>query len=213
MSLLSAIQGYQQQFRERVPAETQETMKAATEALRQSGIEEAAVKVGDSLPDATFSNQLGQPVNLSALWQQGPLVLSFYRGGWCPYCNLELKALEAILPELKAAGASLVAITPELPDQSLSTAEKNALSFQVLSDPGADFAKALGLVFSLPEVLRPIYSGFGIDLEKHNGQGHFELPLAATLVVDTKGQVTWAFVDADYTKRAEPAAVLAALQG
>ena len=138
--------------------------------------------------------------------------MTFYRGGWCPYCNLELRAYQAVLPEIKAAGATLVAITPELDDASLSTSEKNELEFEVLTDANSDYARELGLVFTLPERLRPIYESFGINVEEHNGEGQFDLPLAATFVVDVDGSIARAFVDADYTLRAEPSDVVEVLR-
>jgi peroxiredoxin len=123
-----------------------------------------------------------------------------------------LRAYQAVLPEIKTAGATLVAITPELPDASLLTSEKNELEFEVLTDANSDYAREIGLVFTLPERLRPIYESFGVNVEKHNGEGQFDLPLAATFVVDVDGTIAAAFVDADYTLRAEPADVVKVLQ-
>ncbi|WP_432460211.1 peroxiredoxin-like family protein [Agarivorans sp. QJM3NY_25] len=211
MKLQNAIADYRAKFKENVPENIQLIMSQATQALNESGMTSRAPKQGEVLPEFELSNQLGQLRSLNQLLEQGPLVMTFYRGGWCPYCNLELKAYQAVLPELKKAGANLVAITPELPDQSLSTAEKNALEFEVLSDPGSNYAKRLGLVFSLPEELRTIYSGFGIDVEGHNGKGQFDLPLAATFVVTPDKAIVSAFVDADYTKRQEPSEIIALL--
>ena len=123
-----------------------------------------------------------------------------------------MRAYQAELANIQAAGASLVAITPELPDESLSTTEKNELGFAVLSDIDANYARELGLVFALAEELRPLYASFGIEIEKHNGADQFDLPLAATFVVTQDGKIASAFVDADYTKRQEPSEVLATLQ-
>ncbi|MEB3229941.1 MAG: peroxiredoxin-like family protein [Leptolyngbyaceae bacterium] len=128
------------------------------------------------------------------------------------YCNLELRAYQQVLPEIKALGATLVAITPETPDHSLTTTEKNELGFEVLSDVGNHVARQLGLVFTLPERLRPIYTSFGIDVAAHNGDQNFELPLAATYVINTDGTVVHAFVEADYTKRDDPEAVVKVLK-
>ena len=138
--------------------------------------------------------------------------MTFYRGGWCPYCNLELRAYQAVLPEIKAVGAVLVAITPELPDASLSTSEKNELEFEVLTDANSDYSREIGLVFTLPARLRPIYETFGINVEAHNGDGQFDLPLAATFIVDVDGSIASAFVNADYTVRAEPSDVVEVLR-
>lgn len=212
MSLQSDIDQYKSGFIEKVPEDIRGIMADATKALTESRIVEKSPKVGDQLKSFTLSNQLNEQISLESLLAKGPVVVTFYRGGWCPYCNLELAAYQQVLPEIEAAGATLVAITPELPDVSLSTAEKNALKFQVLSDVDAVYARELNLVFSLPEALRPIYLSFGIDIEKHNGPEQYGLPLAATYVVDQSGKITSAFVDADYTKRQEPVEVVAALK-
>lgn len=208
MSLQDQIAEYKAGFVQKAPQEVQALMKQATQNLAESGIVDKAPKVGEELPAFSLPNQNGDQVELADLLAQGPVVLTFYRGGWCPYCNLELKAYQDQLTNIKASNASLVAITPELPDASLSTAEKNALEFQVLTDEGANYARDLGLVFSLPEELRPIYLSFGIDVEQHNGNGQFDLPLAATFVIAQDGTIAGAFVDADYTARQEPAEVV-----
>lgn len=212
MTLATEIQDYQAQFRAKVPADVQGTMGKATQDLAHSGIIDRTLKVGDRIPAVTLPDATGQSFSVQAALEQGPVVLAFYRGGWCPYCNLELKALQAVLPEIQAAGAILIAIAPETPDNSLSTQEKNALTFSVLSDVGNKVSREFGLVFQLPEALRPIYKGFGIDIEAYNGDQTFELPVPATYVVAPSGEIVYAFADADYTKRAEPADVVAALK-
>lgn len=212
MSLQDQIAEYKAGFVQKAPLNVQELMKLATQNLADSGIVDKAPKVADTLPAFALPNQNGDEVTLAALLAKGPVVVTFYRGGWCPYCNLELKAYQDQLANIKAQNATLVAITPELPDASLSTAEKNALEFEVLSDVNSEYAKSLGLVFSLPEELRPIYLSFGIDVEKHNGEGQFDLPLAATFVIAQDGTVASAFVDADYTARQEPAEIVEALK-
>ena len=121
--------------------------------------------------------------------------------------------MQLVLPEIESLGASLVAVSPQLPDNSLSTAEKNNLTFEVLSDVGSHVARNYGLIFTLPEALRPIYQGFGIDLPAANGDESFELPLPATYVVDTSCTIRFAFVDVDYSKRIEPSEVIDALKG
>lgn len=131
--------------------------------------------------------------------------------GWCPYCNIELRALQAALPEISAHEATLVAVSPETPDQSLSTAEKNSLEFSVLSDLGNRVAREYGLVFTLPESLRPVYADFGIDIPTRNGDDSFDLPVPATYVIDQNGNVRFAFVNADYRQRAEPSDILSSL--
>jgi peroxiredoxin len=196
----------------RFSAEIRGAILGDLQTLVDSGIVDRAPKVGDKCPDVTLSNQLGEPVRLGGLLQQGPVVLTFYRGGWCPYCNLELHAYQQVLPELKATGATLVAITPEIADQSLTTVEKNALEFEVLTDLNSEYARKLGLVFTVANELRGIYRGFGIDIEKHNGEGQFDVPLASTFIVDGDGTIAYAFVAADYTLRAEPAEIIKILK-
>ncbi len=194
------------------PKETTDKFAESIEELIASGIVNHAPKIDDQLKDFVLSNQSGEQRSLAELRASGPVVIIFYRGGWCPYCNLELHAYQQILPQLEASGAQLVAITPELPDNSLSTIEKNSLKFEVLSDVGSDYAKEIGLAFSLPENLRPIYKELGGDLEKFNGAGQFDLPIPATFVVDSDGKVAFAHVDPDYTTRANPEDVLSVVQ-
>lgn len=138
-------------------------------------------------------------------------MVSFYRGGWCPYCNLELRALQAVLPQIRAHGAQLVAISPERPDESFSTAERNALAFPVLSDTGSRVARDWGIAFDLAEELRPVYARLGHALPDRNGGDDWVLPIPATFVLSPDGTVRLAFVDTDYRNRLEPQAVLRAL--
>ncbi|BCX48700.1 peroxiredoxin [Haloferula helveola] len=181
------------------------------EAVAESGILDKAVDVGDKAPDFTLKNAKGDAVTLSHLLKEGPVVLTWYRGGWCPYCNIALVAMQEKLPEFKKAGAQLVALSPELPDKTLSTAEKNKLEFEVLTDLNHKVAKEYGIAFELTPKVRELYKQF-FDLTEFNGAdaGDGTLPLAATYVIDTDGTVRWAFLDADYRKRAEPDDIVAA---
>ncbi|MDJ0703536.1 MAG: peroxiredoxin-like family protein [Leptolyngbyaceae cyanobacterium MO_188.B28] len=194
------------------PPEIKQVMGKATEDLVKSGITDQSLNTGDTAPNFSLPNATGQTVAISDLLANGPVVISFYRGQWCPYCNLELRALQEALPEIQSLGAKLAAISPQTPDNSLSTTEKNELTFEVLSDVGNQVARQFGLVFSLPEELRPIYQGFGIDLPAHNGDKTFELPIPATYVIKSDGAIAHAFVDPDYTKRMDPADIVAALR-
>ncbi|MEM9449042.1 MAG: peroxiredoxin-like family protein [Cyanobacteria bacterium P01_E01_bin.6] len=199
-------------FSSRISAELRQVMGQATADLQSSGIIDRSINVGDRLPTIELPNAAGDTIRIQNLLANGPVVIAFYRGQWCPYCNLELRALQQYLPEFKAAGATLVAISPQTPDNSLSTTEKNELEYEVLSDVGNVVARELGLVFTLPDALRPIYANFGIDLPAHNGDRTFELPVPATYVVAPSGEIVYAFADADYTRRAEPNDILAALK-
>ena len=183
------------------------------EAVAATDILERAVKVGDTAPDFTLNNANGEPVTLSALLRKGPVVLTWYRGGWCPYCNIALIALQHELPAIRKAGATLVALTPELPDKSLSTVEKNELEFEVLTDLSHKVAKDFGIAFELTPKVRERYRQF-FDLVDFNGAaaGDSTLPLAATYVIGSDGVVKWAFLDPDYRKRAEPSDIVKELK-
>ncbi len=213
MTLATDLQTQQESFLSRVHQDTQTVMQQATVDLEASGILEQTLKVGDTIPDFALPDATGQSVNIRDLLAQGPAVIAFYRGGWCPYCNLELKALQNALASIQETGATLVAISPETPDNSLTTQEKNVLTFPVLSDVDNQVARQFGLVFKLPMSLLPIYEKFGIDLVAYNGNDHYELPIPATYVVQSNGEIVYAFADVDYTKRAEPSEVVNTLKG
>ena len=208
MSLKQELSELKANIKSQIPENVLQKFDESIQALEESGMVDHAPQVGNKLNNFVLSNQLGQQRSLDELRKSGPVVMVFYRGGWCPYCNLALRAYQQILPQLKEAGTQLVAITPELPDSSLSTAEKNELEFEVLSDVGADYTKEIGLAFTLPEELREIYANLGGDLEKFNGAGNFALPIPATLVIDSAGKIVFAHVDVDYTTRANPEDVL-----
>jgi peroxiredoxin len=196
----------------KIPADVRRVMKAKTEELARSGLVETSLNVGDKAPDFDLPNANGKTVRLSDLLQHGPVVVAFYRGGWCPYCNLELRALQKSLAEIEKHGAQLVAISPQTPDSSLSTQQKDELQFQVLSDKHNTVARQFGIVFTLPEEIRSIYKSFGHDLAARNGDDSFELPFPATYVIGQDRVIRFAFVNADYTKRAGPADILAVLR-
>jgi peroxiredoxin len=163
-------------------------------------------------PAGHLVDQHGRSVDLAKLMAEKPVILSFYRGGWCPYCNLELRAYQGLLGEIHAAGGELVAVTPELPDHSLSTAQKNDLAFAVLSDVGGKLASALGIRFELSDAVRPFYEKAGHALPQRNGDGKWALPVPATFVVARGGAIAAAFIDPDYRNRTDPELALAALR-
>lgn len=212
-TLSEQLLAFQAEFEGKVPAEVKATMAEATQALAASGLVEQVLAVGATAPDFELPNATGKMVRLSELLKQGPVVINFYRGEWCPYCNLELRAFQLRQAEFETAGAQLVAISPELPDHSLSVTEKHELVYPVLSDVGNAVARQFGLVFVLAEALQPIYLNFGLDIPANNGDDSYELPLPATFVIDRDRTIRYSFADADYTQRAEPSEVLAAVQG
>jgi peroxiredoxin len=165
-------------------------------------------------PDFALPDTHGHVLALKTLLDRGPVVISFYRGGWCPFCNLELRGLQRVLPEIVQLGASLVAISPQLPDNSLSTEEKNQLTFPVLSDLGNVVAKRFGIVFTLPTALVRTNTTAGRDLVEINGEaGAAQLPMPATYVLDKSGVIRLAFVEEDWSKRLNPDMVVDALRG
>ncbi len=212
-SVQDQLDQYAADFAKKVPEEVRTAMNRAGEDVADYVSKLSAVGIGDQAPNFALPDATGNRRELSELLREGPVVLAFYRGGWCPYCNIELRALQSALPEFRDYGATLVAVSPQTPDQSLSTAEKNELEFTVLSDVGNRVAREYGIVFTLPAALRPIYADFGIDLPTHNGDESFELPVPATYVIDRDGQVRYAFLNADYRQRAEPSEIVATFQG
>ena len=211
MSLQAELRAFHADFLGQVPAEIAAAMTQADLDLSASGILDRALKAGDRAPHFTLPHSIAGVMSLAGAIKDGPVVLSFYRGGWCPYCNLELRALQKALPDFTALGASLIAVSPQTPDQSLSTAEKNDLAFAALSDTGSSTAKAYGIAFDLAEELRPIYTTFGQALPDRNGDDSWVLPLPATYVIDRDGIIAFAYVDVDYRKRLEPATITATL--
>lgn len=183
-----------------------------TQRFIKNGLTPVGLEVGDQMPSFELPDQTGQLVKSADLLKNGPLVVSFYRGGWCPYCNLQLQALQKLVPEFEKLGAQLVAISPQKPDESLSTAEKNELSFTVLSDADRQVGESFQLMFKVSEDIKPLYQGFGIDLDAVNGDDSWRLPVPATFVVNNEGEVVYAFVNGDYKKRAEPNDILQVLR-
>jgi peroxiredoxin len=211
MSLKEQLAEYRTGWFKRVPAERQAVMERHINELRD-GLAKTALKAGDQGPPIVLTNAKGTIVDVKSLLSRGPVIVTFYRGGWCPYCNLELKAFQQILPQIKAAGASLVAISPEKPDDTLSTAEKNALDFEVLSDVGQKVGRAFGLVYTCSDELKWAYREFGLDIPGKNGADEWALPISATYVIGRDGQIAYAYTDADYRDRAEPEEVLTVLK-
>ncbi|UII76996.1 AhpC/TSA family protein [Flagellimonas sp. HMM57] len=191
-----------------IPQDKYAIMQQSTKALLDANISEKATTTGDVLPDFELPDEHENQVHLNELLQNEYLILSFYRGGWCPYCNMELRALQQFSEEFKKLGADLVAISPETPDNSLTTSEKNELQFKVLSDINNTYAKKLNLTFQMPENLKEVYHSFGLHVDKYNGNTDYELPMPATYVIDKSKAVVYHFVSENYTKRLDPKNIL-----
>ncbi len=167
------------------------------------------LKVGERAPDFTLSDAQGKELTLSTLLKRGPVILTFYRGAWCPYCNLQLKLLNESLPQFEHYGAQLVAVTPQLPDKSLEQVNKAGYPFAILSDLDSQVMRDYNLYFEVPPELSEVYKhAMGLDLADYNGTGRYVLPVPGTFVIDSRGIIRGAFAKTDYTQRIEPSAIL-----
>ena len=212
MELEQELAAFRAEFARSAPAGRAALYDAKIEELRANFPLATVLQVGCLAPDFELPDVDGTHVSLRRSLQSGPVVLAFYRGGWCPYCNIQLRAYQQSMQQISAAGGRLIAISPQLPDQSFSTAEKNELSFSVLSDVGNVVARSFGLVFSLPLELRAALTANNKALPDINGDESWELPVPATFVVASGGAVTLAHVDVDYRQRLDPGTIIDALK-
>ena len=211
-SLKDSIATFTAGMAKHAPPEVLASAGAEIKKLADAGLAARALKMGAKAPDFSLPDAHGKVVALSSILTKGPAVVTFYRGGWCPFCDLQLRAYQGVSSQIHDLGAELVAISPQTPDYVLSDAEQKALTFPVLSDEGNHTARAYGLVFSLNEALRGLQTGFGNPTPKFNGDDSWELPIPATFVLDRAGKVRFAEADPDWMKRTEPAAILEALR-
>lgn len=177
-------------------------MRTSTEQLIKQGIDQSALRVDDEIPLFDLLNVHGQSIAIADLLKQGPIVLTFYRGSWCPYCNLELRAYQRSLADIKKQGGQVVAVSPELPDSSLSNAEKMSLEFEVLSDIGNKVAYQFGLVFTMPDDLIEVYKQLGSDITGYTGDDSWQLPIPATYLVTPNRRIIFSYINIDYLQRA-----------
>ena len=221
MTLQEQIEAQQQRILAYIPERIRDTLTASTRKLIQSGISERCLSKGDQIPSFTLANLTGGRVSSDALLRRGRLVISFYLGSWCPPCNLEMQVLQQHLQDLRELGAQLIAISPELPDNSLSITEKHEIDFELLHDPGNSVAHQFGLVdkshilYGLDRAkkeIRAFYANFGFHIPSHNGEDTWEIPMPATYIVDRDQTILHAYVNADYTKRMEPAEIVEILR-
>ncbi|MGL5662783.1 MAG: peroxiredoxin-like family protein [Cetobacterium sp.] len=187
----------------RISPEILSKMLEATQSLKNSELEKEAFNIGDKIEDMILLNNLGDKVSIMEVLGKQPAIISFYRGTWCPYCNLELSTYNKLLKDKNKI--KMIAISPERPESSINVEN---LNFEVLSDIDNKFAKKLNLTFDITETIESIYDGFGINLEKSQGKKSRILPIHATYIVDSSGVIVYAYIDADYTKRAEPKEVI-----
>ncbi|CAM2886403.1 AhpC/TSA family protein [Chryseobacterium flavum] len=178
-----------------------EVFGQSIEELKTKNIEENSIKIGELMPEFSLINAYGKKISSTDILKKGKIILAFYRGSWCPYCNLELKFLQDNISKIKGKKSVLVAISPQSPDYSLTMVEKNNLEFEVLTDHNNDFAKKLGIVFQLQDFVLPYYQNLGIDLSVFNKNNENTLPVPAVFVVDENGKVVYKFLDVNYMNR------------
>lgn len=197
------------------PKFTEQDLQVMKEAAAElaAAMPEPGLKVGARAPDFTLTDAQGKDVTLSELLKRGPVILTFYRGAWCPYCNLQLKVLNESLPQLEHYGAQLVAVTPQLPDKSLEQVKKGGYPFAILSDLDSQVMRAYNLYFEVPPELSEVYKrAIGLDLADYNGEGRYVLSVPGTFVIDSRGIIRGAFANTDYTQRMEPSEILTILK-
>ena len=194
------------------PPDALAIMQESVLDLSRSGILGRSVKRGELAPDFSLLNSRGTSVHLTDLLTRGPVVLSFYRGNWCPFCSIELQALQNALPRITELGATLVAVSPQTIPCSEGAGGDWAPGYEVLTDNGNKVARSYGIVFHLQDEMQAIYKEFGLELPEYNGDDSFDLPVPATYVIGVDGVVNLAFVDPDYTRRLDPAEILTSLR-
>jgi peroxiredoxin len=189
-----------------------EALHRSTNELIASGAQNRALKAGDVAPEFTLPDLDGNPVSSKVLLAKGPLVVTFYRGVWCPYCNFDLSALEAARPEIESRGASLVAISEQTAPNSRKSQRQNGLGFPILGDHGGEIAARFGVRWTLPDYLREVHKALGADLTQFNGEDSWTLPMPARYVIAQDGAIAYAEVNADYTRRPEPSVTFPILE-
>lgn len=193
------------------PAEVAQLILRTNAQIDQSG-EAPGLVIGDTAPEFELFDPYGHKVRLSDRVAEGPVVVSFYRGAWCPFCNIELRALASALPKIRELGASLIAISPQAPDESAGLVDRQQLTFEVLCDLDGAVARAWKLRFNVPDELKALYQNiFALDLTKANADGSWTLPIPGTFVLDRHGVIRARYASTDYTTRMEPSEIISVL--
>jgi peroxiredoxin len=213
MSLQERLDAFKADFEtNKAPPQAIAVLHKSTDELIASGQAERALKAGDKAPVFALADPDGAKVSSAALLAKGPLVVTFYRGVWCPYCNMDLQAIEAAAADIRGLGASLVAISQQTPANSRKSQRDNHLSFPILSDHGGEIAASFGLRWRLQDDLEKIMTSFGVDLAVFNGEPSWTLPMPARYVIMQDGTIAYAEVNADYTRRPDPSALMPTLR-
>jgi len=215
-SLAADTRSLREQFAERkelvakyVPEEIQAIHARVIAELQQQGIAESALPAGAKAPAFELTDHNGKLVSSTELLTKGRVIICFFRGRWCPFCVGQLEAMNLVMPEIQAAGASLIAISPQTVQQSFFMADQHKLRFPLLSDVGNDVARQFGLVYRVPEFQQSVYRRAFINLPLANGDESWELPIPATYITERDGTVLYSSSNPDYTQRPEPQDILA----
>lgn len=194
-----------------LPLAANQTIDAGIAAVKAAALTDHGRRAGQTAPNFTLPDAVGNPVTLAELLEPGPVVLVFYRGNWCPYCSVQLRAYNQALSQFQAYGATLVAVSPQTPDLTRLTAEEKELRYPVLSDAGNAVARQYGLAYRVGDAVYNTLHSVGINLAAFNGDDTGELPLTGTFVIAQSGTIAWAHTEANFKQRPDPALIVAAL--
>lgn len=184
-----------------LPAEVLEVFGKSIQDFKTENIEKNSIKIGEKFPDFSLPNTCDKIINLKELLKKGKVIAAFFRGSWCPYCNLQLKALQEHLKEITERMATLVAISPQIPDYNEELKVNHHLDFELLTDKDNALSKDLGISFELQHYVIPVYSSLGIELSDYNENNNNKLPVPAVFIIDTDHTITYKFVDTNYMNR------------
>lgn len=208
MTLQEQVKQMRDATSERMPKAIIEVFINSISEIKTNKLKESALQVGDKIEDCSLTDIEGKSINLSTFIQSDYLILNFYRGGWCPYCNMELREYDRLKNDFKEQGANIIAISPEIPELANQTTDKNKLSYPVLTDTDSLFMKKVGIVFQLDEDSKREFVNFGMDFTKINGNEDFELPVPAVYVINKNMEVVFVHFEEDYMTRLEPSELL-----
>lgn len=212
MTFTQTLDQMRQEFIANTPADVYNELFRLINGQQQAG-KAFGLPEGQKAKDFTLNNSLGQAVNLYDELSQGPVVLTFYRGGWCPFCNMQLRSYQKVLPQIEAIGGRLIAVSPQSPDNTLTQQEKEDLQFQVLSDTNGLTAAAYNILYDVPDYIQDIFlNKFNLDLAEYNATNRWILPVTSTFMIDESGIVRSAYVEPDFMKRPDPEDILEQLR-
>ena len=211
MSLQEQLNNFKEQFKQQAPEAAFNAFAKSTSDLIETGQAEQALTVGDHAPDFTLADSEGKSVDLKSLLADGPVILNFYRGVWCPYCNIELQALEAVHDQIKAKGATLLAVSMQGAADSRKSQRDNKLSYPILTDKAGELAAKFGIRWEVQDYVIEFKKMFNVILPNIHGDGEWRLPMPARYVINTDGTIAYAEINPDYTIRPEPTELLLVL--